>query len=402
MSADSSFAWTSRNLGIVISLGTAQTIAWASSYYLPAILAESIGRDLNVAPTYIFGALSGALIIAGILGPRVGHTIDTLGGRGVLSISSVLLAAGLTTLSFASNLITLCVAWLLLGVGMGLGLYEAAFATLTRIYGTLARKPITGITLIAGFASTVGWPLSAYLDAQFGWRTACLVWAAIHLFVGLPLNLLLPKAAPLSPPPEKSLQPASAQRSERFAMVAIAYVFAATGFVSSGFSALLPTMLVQFGATTGAALFAGMLVGPAQVAARILEAGWLGRYHPLASTRLATLMNPLGVIILIVGGPVVAPLFAVLYGMGNGILTIARGTLPLAIFGPAGFGRRVGVLSVPARVTGAVAPLAVGLLVQNYGAAALWMSAAASLSAFVVLLCLSGQSREEAAEGART
>jgi hypothetical protein len=145
---------------------------------------------------------------------------------------------------------------------------------------------------------------------------------------------------------------------------------------------------VHFGATTTAALFAGALVGPAQVFARIVEAGWLSRYHPLASTRLATLMNPLGVVALIAGGPVLAPLFAVLYGAGNGILTIARGTLPLALFGPHGFGRRVGFLSLPARVTGAIAPLAVGLLVEYFGTGALWLSALASLSAFVMLMFL--------------
>jgi len=78
---------------------------------------------------------------------------------------------------------------------MGMGLYDAAFATLTRLYGTAARKPITGITLIAGFASTIGWPISAYLDAHFGWRTACLVWAAVHLLLALPLNLTLPRAS---------------------------------------------------------------------------------------------------------------------------------------------------------------------------------------------------------------
>ena len=164
--------------------------------------------------------------------------------------------------------------------------------------------------------------------------------------------------------------------------MALAYVFAATAFVSSGISALLPTMLTQFGATPATALLAGALVGPAQVAARLVEAGWLSRYHPLLSARLATLMYPLGILALLIGGPVAAPLFAVLYGAGNGILTIARGTLPLALFGPEGFGRRVGLLSLPARATGAIAPLAIGLMTEHFGTGALWFSAIASLSAF--------------------
>jgi hypothetical protein len=135
-------------------------------------------------------------------------------------------------------------------------------------------------------------------------------------------------------------------------------------------------------------LFAGTLVGPAQVAARMVEAGWLARYHPLVSARLATLMTPVGVIALALGGPVLAPLFAAFYGAGNGILTIARGTLPLALFGPQGFGRRVGLLSLPARATGALAPLAVGLMVEYIGTGALWISALASISAFGVLFLL--------------
>lgn len=375
------------NLGVVLALGITQTIAWASSYYLPAILAAPIARELDVTQTLVFGALSGALVISGILGPRIGHTIDRVGGRGMLAVSNGVLALGLGLLSLATGPLLLFAAWIVIGVGMGMGLYEAAFATLTRIYGMAARKPITGITLIAGFASTVGWPLTAWLEARYGWRATCQCWALIHLLFALPLNLTLPRATSPVPVSEAPVVQRTA-RETSLITIALAYVFAATAFVSSGISALLPTMLTQFGATPATALLAGVLIGPAQVAARILEAGWLSRYHPLVSTRLATLMNPLGVLALLIGGPVVAPLFAVLYGAGNGILTIARGTLPLALFGPEGFGRRVGLLSLPARATGAIAPLAIGMMTEHFGAGALWFSGLASLSAFAVLLLL--------------
>lgn len=376
-------------LGVVIALGTTQTIAWASSYYLPAILAAPIARDLGLAPTYVFGALSGALVISGLLGPRVGHAIDTFGGRGLLAISNFVFAAGLLMLSAAHGAAVLIAAWAVLGIAMGMGLYEAAFATLARIYGSDARKSITGITLIAGFASTVGWPLSTWLNVEFGWRATCQVWALIHIAMALPLNFLLPRAAPLPPPASEAEQgEAPSRRSETFAMAVLAYTFAAVGFVSSGLSAILPTMLVTLGATPAAALFAGMLIGPAQVAARVLEAVWFARYHPLVSARLATLMHPLGVVTLILGGPLFAPLFAVVYGAGNGVITIARGTLPLALFGPAGFGRRVGLISMPSRATAALAPFAIGLMVENMGNGALWISALASLSAFLALLLL--------------
>lgn len=377
-------------LAIVFALGTAQTIAWASSYYLPAILAAPIARDLGLAPTYVFGALSGALIISGLLGPRVGHAIDTFGGRGLLAVSNLVFVAGLLLLSAAHGIAVLMAAWVLLGIGMGMGLYEAAFATLARIYGSNARRTITGITLIAGFASTLGWPLTTWLASEYGWRFACQVWAAIHICLALPLNLSLPRAVPLDqqPRPDRGASQRSGRQSETFAMVLLAYMFAAASFVSSGVSAILPTMLVAFGATPAQALFAGALVGPAQVGARLLEAGWLGRFHPLLSARLAMLMNPIGVVALVAGGPLLASTFTVLYGAGNGIITIARGTLPLALFGPTGFGRRVGMISLPSRATGALAPLALGVMVDQLGSSALWISALASISAFFALLML--------------
>ncbi|MGY8705963.1 MFS transporter [Bradyrhizobium sp. 18BD] len=382
--------WAGRPLGVVISLGTTQTIAWASSYYLPAVLAAPISRDLGLAPTYVFAALSSALVISGLLGPRVGHAIDRFGGRYLLVASNAVFAAGLLLLSSAHGVVMLMAAWMMLGIGMGTGLYEAAFATLTRIYGTGARKSITGITLIAGFASTVGWPLTTWLDAEYGWRAACQMWAVIHICLALPLNLSLPRATPLGEaarPVSGASQPAERQ-SEAFAMGVLAYMFAAASFVSSGVSAILPSMLVAFGATPAHALLAGTLVGPAQVGARLLEAGFLGRFHPLLSARLAMLLNPIGVVTLIAGGSLFAPVFAVLYGAGNGIITIARGTLPLALFGPVGFGKRVGMISLPSRLTGAAAPLLLGLMVEYIGRGALWISALASLSAFSALLLL--------------
>jgi Major Facilitator Superfamily len=384
------------SLAVILTLGTTETIAWASSYYLPAILARPIAADLGLSPTYVFGALTAALIFSGLIGPRVGHVIDTVGGRGVHCISNLVLAGGLAALAAATGPISLGAAWLVLGIGMGMGLYDAAFATLTRLYGVAARKPITGITLIAGFASTVGWPISAYLDAHYGWRIACLVWAATHLLVALPLNLTLPRVPTLPVTPKATEDEAAGKlrvptaveaKRERWAMAAVAYFFAATGFVSAGISTVLPTMLSQMGASAAAAILAGTLVGPSQVAARLVEAGWLSRYHPLVSTEFATIMAPLGVVALVFGGPAFGPLFAIFYGAGNGILTISRGTLPLALFGPEGFGRRVGLLSLPARGTAAVAPLIMGLLVE-YGTVALWASAIASLSALLALLLL--------------
>jgi predicted MFS family arabinose efflux permease len=378
-----------QKLGVVIPLGITQTIAWASSYYLPAILAQPIAADLKVAPSVIYGALTFALVIAGLLGPRVGHAIDRLGGRELLCVSNLVFVAGLVILSLAHGLVALGAAWLLLGIGMGLGLYEAAFATLTRFYGTEARSAITGITLIAGFASTVGWPVTTLLDAHYGWRAACLCWAMVHVLLALPLNFWLPRLSSAhATGAAGDASDITEKAAETRAMILMAYVFAATGFVSVGLSAMLPSLMQQLGATPAVALVSATLVGPAQVLARIIEASLLRRMHPLTSTRLATVMHPIGAALIAVGGPIIAPAFTILYGAGNGILTIARGTLPLAVFGPVGFGRRVGLLAVPARVSGAVAPLVLGLLMQSFGANVLWISAALSISAFVALFLM--------------
>ena len=151
-----------RQLPIILALGTTQTLAWASSYYLPAILADPIAHDLGISSNWLFAAFSASLVISALLGPRVGRQIDLFGGRQVLSVSNLILAAGLGVLGLATSIPMLIGAWLLLGVGMGLGLYDAAFGALGRIYGDRARRAITGITLLAGFASTIGWPLTAW------------------------------------------------------------------------------------------------------------------------------------------------------------------------------------------------------------------------------------------------
>jgi predicted MFS family arabinose efflux permease len=373
--------------GVVVgALGSAQTLAWGSSYYLPAILADPIADGLGLSRTVVFGVFSGSLLVSALLGPSVGRVIDTYGGRGVLALSNLVLAAGLVLLALTQGLVTLVAAWTVLGVGMAMGLYDPAFATLAGLYGRAARGPITGITLIAGFASTVGWPLSALLEAHFGWRGACLVWAALNLFIGLPLNRLL---VPRAPPPSRATEAqGTAGPAPRGAMPLLAFVFGATWFVTGAMAAHLPRLLEIAGASATAAIAAAALVGPAQVAARLVEFGALKRTHPLISARLAAALHPIGAILLIALGPSAITAFAVLHGAGNGLLTIAKGTLPLAIFGPVGYGLRSGVLGAPARAAQAGAPLIFGLLLDRMGLGVLAISAGLSLAAAVALLML--------------
>jgi predicted MFS family arabinose efflux permease len=382
---------SARQLPIILALGTTQTLAWASSYYLPAVLADPIARDLGIAPNWIFAAFSASLVLSALLGPRIGRQIDLVGGRSVLSISNLTLAAGLVLLGLTQSIPLLLIAWLFLGIGMGYGLYDAAFGALGRIYGEAARRPITGITLMAGFASTVGWPLSALGLETIGWRDTCFAWAAAHLLIGLPLNWLM-----LPPVPGAKAAAANAVKPHipiDRPMILLAFAFAAAWTVTGAMAAHFPRILEAAGATSVQAIAAGALIGPAQVGARVVEAWLLSRYHPLLSTELACLGHPIGAAILAIAGGGAASVFALCHGAGNGILTISRGTLPLAIFGPQNYAYRLGIIGAPARMAQAAAPLLFGLLLDRMGSGILIVSSALSLAALGALLLVRDKKR---------
>ena len=371
---------------VIAALGSAQTISWASSYYIPAVLAAPMAASFSLNPVWVFGAFSLALIVSALVGPWAGARIDRLGGRGVLMISNVVFALGLVLLALAPSLTVLFFGWAIIGFGMGLGLYEAAFATLAGIYGKDARRPITGITLIAGFASTVGWPLSGLMLATWGWREACIGWALIHLLLALPLNALLPRAKSTNKPSVSDTSEDS--EPPRLALFLLSFVFAATWFNSTAMAAHLPGLLQASGASVAVAIAAGALIGPAQVAARILEFGLLRRFNPLSSARLAASAHPVAAVCLLTFGGPAAYVFAVMHGAGNGILTIAKGTLPLALFGTTGYGARLGWLNAPARILQAAAPLLFGAALATWGLQAIWLTAGIGALATVALFLL--------------
>ncbi|HEY5897397.1 MAG TPA: MFS transporter [Burkholderiales bacterium] len=379
---------------LAIALGTTQTIAWASSTYLPAILAQPIAAELGISRASVFGAFSVALVVMALGGPPVGRWIDRHGGRGVLVASSVVLALGLAMLAAAQSVVSLYVAWCVLGIGMAMGLYDAAFAAIVRLHRAQSRMPITGITLIAGFASTVGWPLTAFLAERYGWRNACLGWIVIHLAIALPMNLLfIPRAAPIGAAAGSTTSGEAESKAPPHAFPLVALFLAATSFVTSAMAAHLPGLLLATGTSAVAAVAAASLLGPAQVLARLAEFGAAHRFkvHPLVTARVATALHPFAALVLggLGGGALTATAFALLHGGGNGLITIVRGTLPLAIFGAAGYGFRQGLLAILARGMQAAAPVSFAWVLESYGARpALALSAGLSLFALGTLLAL--------------
>jgi MFS family permease len=382
----------------VAALGAAQTLAWASSYYLPAILAAPMATDLGVTTPTVFAAFSLALAVSALVGTRAGSAIDRIGGRPVLMATSLVFALGLAGLGASQGLYSLLAAWVVLGVAMGCGLYDSAFAALVRLYGKDARSSITGVTLIAGFASTVGWPVTALLEANFDWRVACFVWAALHLLVGLPLNWLLPEVrraeaeakATVAEPAVGAALPEPGSRAPLVAAVSLGFVFAATTFISTAMAAHLPGLMAAAGASAATAVLVASLIGPAQVAARLLEFGLLRKVDPLLSARVAVAMHPVGAAALLAAGPVAAPLFGVVHGAGNGLMTIAKGTLPLSIFGTQGYGRRQGLMVAPARVSQALAPWLFGLVLASWSQWALVLTMSLGAMAMLALLAMRG------------
>jgi MFS family permease len=372
---------------IVATLGLTQTLAWASSYYLPAVLATPIAHDIGLSTPWIYAALSLGLGVPAVLGPLLGRWIDGHGGGPVLCGSNLAFATGLCFLALASGPVSLIFAWIVLGIAMAAGLYESAFASLTRLYGPDSRGALTGITLIAGFASTVGWPISAVLEHSIGWRGTCVTWASLHLALGLPLNAWAMRHGkgeerPKSAEGDKPLPPPDA--SDR-GMLILAFMFTASGLVTIGMATNLPRLFAAMGATPAAAIAAASMLGPAQVAARILEFTARRRINPLLSARIASTLHPLASLTIAIGGAPAIAAFSILHGAGTGMLTITRGTLPLALYGPTAYGARIGRIVAPARIGQALAPFLFGLAIEKLGGTTLVISSGLSLAALLAL-----------------
>jgi MFS family permease len=373
----------------VLVLGVTQILAWGAIFYPPVLTVPLIAAERGWSMTFAMGGFSLALLTAGLVSPRVGRSIDRYGGHRVMPFGSLLGALGLLLLAYADHPVAYLAVWMLLGAAIAGSLYDPAFATLGRIFGTAARRPITALTLAGGFASTVSWPATRVLLDTVGWRGTYLVYAALLALVAAPLHaFVLPRtrAEAASPRDSQAQVPDVVIPPTGWPFVLVAAAFAAYAFVPSGLSAHLLAIFGRAGIDAATVVAIGALFGPAQVGARIGELVLARRIHPLDVARFAIGMLLVAFVLLAFAGLSIATAacFAVMFGMANGLITIARGAVPLALFGAAGYGHLMGRIGGPFLVMQAIAPLVLAFVAERTSdPAVLAVVAAFALVSFV-------------------
>jgi hypothetical protein len=375
-------------------LGVTQILAWGILFYPPVLTMPLIAADRGWSLAFAMGGFSLALLVSGFVAPTVGGLIDRYGGHVVMAAGSLVGAAGLVLLVHAANPYLYMAVWILLGVAISANLYDPAFATLGRIFGAAARRPITALTFAGGFASTVSWPVTQLLLSLTEWRTTYLIYAGVLAVVVAPLHaFVLPRSrAATEPvtgdktPPAKAVLPANG-----LAFLLVAAGFAIYAFVPSGLAAHLLAMFGRAGIDASTAVLIGALFGPSQVAARLCEFIFAGNRHPLAVARFAlTLLVASFALVAVFGFSIpIAIAFAVMFGAANGLMTIARGAVPLALFGASGYGRLLGRIAKPFQIMQAVAPVVLAFVIERGSdLAGLALTATCSLIALACLLAI--------------
>jgi MFS family permease len=365
----------------VVYLGTSQLVCWGISYYLIGVFGELIAADLGWSRTLVYGGFSVALLAMGLASPLVGRLIDRLGGAGVMTMGSVLTALGIAGLALAHSVGAYYAAWICLGLAMRATLYDAAFASLARIAGPDAGRPIAQVTLLGGLASTCFWPIGHVLAEAFGWRGALLVYALIALAT-VPLHLAIPRIRhDDAVPREAARAPERAEPGETRVAAALLYavIIAATNVLNSGMSAHMIGVLTGLGLSAAVAVSVASLRGIGQSLARLAQVLFGSRLHPLDLNLAATLVLAWCFVAGLAGGWFLAAAvaFTFFYGAGNGILTITRGTLPLVLFDHRTYGAFVGKLLVPSFLLSAISPFGYAAVIEYFGAdGALYLSIA--------------------------
>ena len=375
-------------------LGVTQILAWGAIFYTPVLIVPLIAAERSWSLAFSMAGFSVALLAAGLIAPFVGRSIDRFGGHVVMTCGSLTGALGLVLIGYADHPAAYFAVWILLGAALSASLYDAAFGSLGRIFGAAARRPITALTLAGGFASTAGWPATHFLIEAVGWRGTYVVYAALLALVCAPLHaFVLPRGrAEIVVPKVGDVEtPVTLLPSKGLPFILVASAFAAYAFVPSGLSAHLLAIFARSGIDAGTVVWIGALFGPAQVGARLIEFSFGKDLHPLWVVRfaLATLLCAF-VMLAVLGVSVpVAAAFAVMFGGANGLVTITRGAVPLALFGASGYGLLMGRLAAPFLLMQAAAPLVMAFVIDrasDFAALALASGfAAVALICFVVI-----------------
>ncbi len=379
---------------VICGLGITQIIGWGTTYYALGALSQDIAASTGWPGALIFGAFSAALLLSGVISRWAGRLVDRIGGRRVMMAGSLFAAAGLTVIGLFPHPVTYVAGWLLLGFAMRFATYDAAFASLTQIVGQGARRAISYLTLFGGLASTVFWPVSHYLALGIGWADTLLVYAALHVLVCLPIHWGVLRAASgdqaTAADPARS-GPLTAGPERVKAMALFAAALALNGLVFSAISAHAVPLFDGLGFHGDEAVFMAALIGPSQVASRLGEIMMGRRLTPMQLGLIAFGLLPVAVAIFALLGFswTAAIVFAVLYGASNGLVTIAKGAVPLMLFGTKGYGEVLGVISAPNLVLNAAAPLLFSLLLTAASPqAALLIAGAAALASCLFMLWL--------------
>jgi MFS family permease len=369
-------------------LGITQILSWGTIFYTPVLMVPLIAADRGWSISFAMGGFSVGLLVAGLVAPYVGRSIDSFGGHVVMTIGSLIGGLGLALIVFAAHPVAYYAVWMVLGVAMAANLYDSAFATLGRIFGAGARAPITALTLAGGFASTISWPVTHILLEHVGWRSTYLVYAALLAAVAAPLHALaLPRERYEATTKPSSGAPAPPALLPPYGLpfILVAAAFATYAFVPSGMSAHLLAIFARSGIDAGTVVWIGALFGPAQVGARLIEFAFGRNLHPLWVARfaLSVLLCAFTMIALLGISVPTAAVFALMFGGANGLVTITRGAVPLTLFGPSGYGRLMGRLAGPFLLVQAAAPLVMAFVVDRASD-----SAALALAAGFVVVAL--------------
>lgn len=408
MSLSTPRSW--RNDPLVLSvnaLGITQITAWGTSYYCLGVLAKPIAAETGWAMSTIFLGFSIALVVMGVISTWVGRLIDRVGARTVMSVGTVIVSAGLLGLSQVHDVASYFIAWAAIGVGMRCCLYDAAFAALVQAVPSRGRAAISYLTLYGAYASTVFWVIGHYLNQSYGWRGTLIIFAAINLAICLPLNFLgLSRREPASETiaakaPEKSPDggPLLTGRRRSVGIALFALIMSLNGFVFGVVSLQLVPLLEAAGLAGATAVWVASLKGHGQFGGRLVEIFFGRNLKAMTVARIAIGVLPPALLLLMLarGEFWLLVTFTLLLGASQGVITIVRGAVPLALFGTEGYGAVLGLIATPILLVNAFSPALFALIVDLVG----WQNALYALLASSILTWLAIELMSRWYEGAR-